>query len=550
MKWILKSVFIIAIFFVFFVPISAQAEMFVETDKSNYGITDLIRITGYIENFETFYDRYEISDPITLAIYQDELLVFSDSFTYWKTQDDIRYVIDGYFSTFIVPKSQLPTDWSGQYTVITTYQDQSASTTFSFVGTNTFGGLTSISNTGILQINDYEYKINEETNIVEVIGLFPLYPDRTLVFELSDGNSIIDTQEFNYVSPIFEIPDKISDKLSDRTGSFMNPIYTQFELDDSLSSGIYYIEMYMPNIPDTPEQASNCKYLRVCSGHNNYDRIPKIEFFVTNVFENLGIASFVDQTKDPQHYIDRYNNEPSYKEWFDENYPQYFSIYDAVGLEKLNEEVLPNCENGDKNGLCIVSDEFRQKCMGLVDTITSYETDLSISLNQFNIAVTEYYDSNCKSTEKLWYVEPDTSFIGLKKSDDSPKLTEDPNIVCGTGTIENAQGQCVAEEKSSGGGCLIATATYGSELAPQVQQLRELRDNQLLQTESGAAFMGTFNDIYYSFSPIIADYERENPYFKEAVKLAITPMISSLSLMENAESESEVLGIGISVIAC
>ena len=99
-----------------------------------------------------------------------------------------------------------------------------------------------------------------------------------------------------------------------------------------------------------------------------------------------------------------------------------------------------------------------------------------------------------------------------------------------------------------GGGCLIATATYGSELAPQVQQLRELRDNQLLQTESGATFIETFNDIYYSFSPVIADYERQNPYFKEAVKITITPMISSLSLMESAESESEVLGIGISVI--
>ena len=103
-------------------------------------------------------------------------------------------------------------------------------------------------------------------------------------------------------------------------------------------------------------------------------------------------------------------------------------------------------------------------------------------------------------------------------------------------------------KSSKGGGCLIATATYGSEMATEVQQLRELRDNQLLQTESGTAFMGTFNDIYYSFSPIIADYERENPYFKEAVKLAITPMISSLSLMENANSESEVLSIGISVI--
>jgi hypothetical protein len=102
---------------------------------------------------------------------------------------------------------------------------------------------------------------------------------------------------------------------------------------------------------------------------------------------------------------------------------------------------------------------------------------------------------------------------------------------------------------SEGGGCLIATATYGSEMATEVQQLRELRDNQLLNTESGIAFMEMFNDVYYSFSPIIADYERENPLFKEAVKIAITPMISSLAIMENANSESEVLGVGLSVIA-
>ena len=115
---------------------------------------------------------------------------------------------------------------------------------------------------------------------------------------------------------------------------------------------------------------------------------------------------------------------------------------------------------------------------------------------------------------------------------------------------EATQAEVVSNEQSTeeSGGCLIATATYGSELAPQVQKLRELRDNQLLQTQSGTAFMGTFNDIYYSFSPMIADYERENPLFKEAVKLAITPMISTLSLMESAETESEVLSIGLSVI--
>ena len=206
-----------------------------------------------------------------------------------------------------------------------------------------------------------------------------------------------------------------------------------------------------------------------------------------DISQKSSIASFVDQTKDPQHYIDRYNNEPAYKEWFDENYPQYSSIYQAVGLSEP-----------------------------VVEPVVEHTSE----------PVVEY------------------------TSEPVAEVTPTPN--CGSGT-ELVNGVCQVvqtEEKSSkGGGCLIATATYGSEMSQQVQQLRELRDNQLLQTESGTSFMNTFNDIYYSFSPTIADMEREHPMFKEAVKLAITPMITSLSLMENANSESEVLGIGISVIA-
>ena len=106
------------------------------------------------------------------------------------------------------------------------------------------------------------------------------------------------------------------------------------------------------------------------------------------------------------------------------------------------------------------------------------------------------------------------------------------------------------ELKSNGGGCLIATAAFGSELAPQVQQLRELRDNTVLQTESGTSFMTEFNHFYYSFSPAIADYERENPAFKEAVKITLTPLLTSLTLLQYADidSESEMLGYGIGII--
>jgi len=100
------------------------------------------------------------------------------------------------------------------------------------------------------------------------------------------------------------------------------------------------------------------------------------------------------------------------------------------------------------------------------------------------------------------------------------------------------------------GGCLIATAAYGSEMAPQIQQLRELRDNTVLSTQSGIAFMSGFNQFYYSFSPGVADLERENPIFKEMIKIGLTPMLSSLSLLNHVDinSEQEMLGYGISLI--
>ncbi|MDH3610682.1 MAG: plastocyanin/azurin family copper-binding protein [Nitrosopumilus sp.] len=123
-----------------------------------------------------------------------------------------------------------------------------------------------------------------------------------------------------------------------------------------------------------------------------------------------------------------------------------------------------------------------------------------------------------------------------------------------TGEAMEDAGEAMQEavtDEEEGGGCLIATAAYGTELAPQVQFLREIRDNTVMSTQSGAAFMTGFNNLYYSFSPTIADIERENPVFQEAVKLFITPMISTLSIMTLADqgSETEVLGLGISVIA-
>jgi hypothetical protein len=79
-------------------------------------------------------------------------------------------------------------------------------------------------------------------------------------------------------------------------------------------------------------------------------------------------------------------------------------------------------------------------------------------------------------------------------------------------------------------GCLIATAAFGSELAPQVQFLREYRDNTIMTTVAGSSFLNAFNTVYYSFSPTVADAERTHPLLQETVRAGISPLLGILQI--------------------
>lgn len=116
---------------------------------------------------------------------------------------------------------------------------------------------------------------------------------------------------------------------------------------------------------------------------------------------------------------------------------------------------------------------------------------------------------------------------------------------------EETPKQSESQNANEGGGCLIATATFGSELSTQVQMLRELRDAQIMNTQFGSMFLLGFNQFYYSFSPTIADMERQNPVFKEFVKITITPLLATLSLLNHIDinSEGEMIGFGIGILS-
>ncbi|MGC8849187.1 MAG: CFI-box-CTERM domain-containing protein, partial [Candidatus Bathyarchaeia archaeon] len=77
-------------------------------------------------------------------------------------------------------------------------------------------------------------------------------------------------------------------------------------------------------------------------------------------------------------------------------------------------------------------------------------------------------------------------------------------------------------------GCLIATAAYESELSPQVQYLREFRDNLVMQTFAGSSFMKVFNAWYYSFSPSLAPELAKSETGKAIVRMWLKPLLGIL----------------------
>ena len=336
-------------------------------------------------------------------------------------------------------------------------------------------------------------------------GVATLLPDYILELKEIGNKNVDETKKLSFTASVTDSTIEILEYSLERnpSGSTINKDTGVFSWTPTdTQSGNYILDIVIKSGPLEDRETITVTV------NDKPAPTPKPEQTTTKPKE-LGIASFVDETKDPQSYVDRYNNEASYKKWFDDNFPKYSSIYEAVGLEEPK----------------------------VIAAFVDPNLDPQYYVDRYNKEI----------TYKNWFdrTYPDITIydaVGFEE----PKVIEPEFGECGEGT-KLIDGKCTIVE-SKGGGCLIATAAYGSEMAPQVQFLREIRDNQLMSTSSGTAFMTAFNQFYYSFSPYIADMERENPMFQEAVKMGLTPLLSSLSIMSFAESESEVLGYGIGVV--
>jgi hypothetical protein len=75
-------------------------------------------------------------------------------------------------------------------------------------------------------------------------------------------------------------------------------------------------------------------------------------------------------------------------------------------------------------------------------------------------------------------------------------------------------------------GCAIATATFGTELESKTDILRAFRDKYLMNNSLGR----TFIEVYYKYSPPIADYIAERGWLRAVVRILLLPVVGFVSL--------------------
>ncbi|MFC1837247.1 CFI-box-CTERM domain-containing protein [Thermodesulfobacteriota bacterium] len=207
-----------------------------------------------------------------------------------------------------------------------------------------------------------------------------------------------------------------------------------------------------------------------------------------------------------------------------------------------------NVECNPANGCTLTFDQVTTGgiCSAVTTSNPSPPTDFRFAGHSFDISCTvsysgnvtvcfEYDDSNINGTEsniKLMHRE-----IGGPWNDITTSVDTVNNIICGQTSSFSEFGifeplavtSSPAPSGDSGGSCFIATAAYGSYWEPHVMTLRKFRDKHLLTNKLGTKFV----QLYYKYSPPIADYIAEQEGLRSMVRIGLAPLVGFSWLVLN-----------------
>ena len=233
---------------------------------------------------------------------------------------------------------------------------------FSTIGTYQFTAFTMQKNDGVILSLEFDgSKVLQPTKSVLQLNSIQdkiIEVEKTVTFTVSITDN-------SFINPVYTLDNAPVDaKIDPITGKF---VWTPSKSHGNIEDVIYNFDVIV-NVGNQ-EDRQNVSII-VKKAYEQPVVEPKVEPVVEPKVEPVvepkvepvisTMASFVDESKDPQHYIDRYDNEPTYKEWFDENYSQYSSIYEAVGLEEPEFGI---CGDGTKliDGICTIIKKINEK---------------------------------------------------------------------------------------------------------------------------------------------------------------------------------------------
>jgi len=147
----------------------------------------------------------------------------------------------------------------------------------------------------------------------------------------------------------------------------------------------------------------------------------------------------------------------------------------------------------------------------------------------FADSITKLGDANQNSKTNLPLISSvyrwiafETNLIGCPATDLSNMSSPDGDFNNGDDTDgDDTDGDGGSVTSGGGGGCFIATAAYGSLMEPHVKILREFRDRFLLESNFGKFFV----NLYYEYSPPIADFIANHDSRRAVVRLGLLPFV-------------------------
>jgi hypothetical protein len=161
-------------------------------------------------------------------------------------------------------------------------------------------------------------------------------------------------------------------------------------------------------------------------------------------------------------------------------------------------------------------------------TISSTSTSTETSTTSTTTTTTVTYTST--SYSPTFTTSTTVALLSTCTSTTTTTMTSTATYVSQVLTTISTATTVVVTSVPAARACVIASAAYGSELAPEVQFLREFREGMVMSTFSGSQFMRVFNTFYYSFSPKVAELTAANPALQVATRVAIYPLIGALRL--------------------